>query len=67
MTNDFLEDASDILDESGEPYIIFVGRGAITRIFSNLGPENRAMIQDWIATDHLNDILRDHLKDFSSR
>jgi len=66
MTNDFLEDASDILDESGEPYLIIVGRSGMTRTYSNTGPEHRQMLQDWLATDHVNDILRDQLQIISS-
>jgi len=62
MTNDFLEDASDILDESGEPYIIVVGRGSSTYVYSNMGEEHRRMLQDWLATDHLNDVIRDQLE-----
>jgi hypothetical protein len=66
MTNDFLEDASDILDESGEPYLIIVGRGGSSYVYSNMGPEHRQMLQDWLATDHVNDILRDQLQIISS-
>jgi hypothetical protein len=63
MTNDFLESASELLDMSGEPYIIVVGRKGITKTVANFGSDNRKMLECWLESGHWNKILENHLRD----
>jgi hypothetical protein len=60
MSNDFIEDACDILDRTEAPYIILVGDGPATKVFSNLGEENKAMMERWVDDGHIQQIFRDH-------
>lgn len=62
MTNDFIEDACDILDKSGSPYIILVGDEVLTKVFSNIGKENIEMIKEWIDNGHIINIFKEHIK-----
>ncbi len=58
MTNDFIEDACDMLDRSGQPYIIFVGDGPVTKTFSNLTQSDREMLERWIDNGHALELFR---------
>ena len=61
MTNDFIEDACDTLDSSGAPYVILVGDGPLTKVFSNIGKPNLEMLERWLDDGHFEKIIRDHL------
>jgi hypothetical protein len=62
MTNDFIEDAADLLDQSDEPYIIIVGRGNSMIFTSNVGGNNIKILEEWLISGHWNQMLEDHLK-----
>lgn len=62
MTNDFIEDAADLLDQSPEPYMIIVGRKNLMLVTSNFGDENIALLEDWLASGYWNQVLKDHIK-----
>lgn len=66
MTNDFIEDAADLLDQSPEPYIIIVGRGNTMIFTSNFGDNNIKVLEEWLSSGHWNQILKDHLKKLKS-
>lgn len=62
MTNDFIDDACDLLDRSGGPYVVLFGDGPVTKVVSNLGDENLPMIEDWIESGHIELIFQNHIE-----
>lgn len=66
MTNDFIDDAADVLDQSLEPYIIIVGRGQKLVLTSNFGEDNLEVLETWLHSGHWNLLLKDHIKEIKS-
>jgi hypothetical protein len=65
MTNDFIDDACEALDKSGQPYVFLVGDGPVTKIFSNLTEEDRAMLEEWVDNGHVLELFRTILDKYS--
>lgn len=62
MTNDFIEDACDVLDQCDAPYIILFGDGGSTKVVSNLESYHLPMLERWVDDGHINQIFRDHIR-----
>lgn len=61
MSLDFVEDAIDCLEKSGMPYVLVVGHGNRSLVFSNLTDEDKEMLREWIEEGEWNNILEEHL------
>jgi hypothetical protein len=66
MTQDFIEDASDILAMSGQPYIIIFGVDDRTIVHSNMHLEDHKTLSLWVENGHFLQIMKDHLDNCQS-
>jgi hypothetical protein len=62
MSLDLIEDALDLLDKDERPWLLVLGDGKKTRLFSNLGENNLDMLKGWVWEGHWNHMLEEHIR-----
>lgn len=62
MSFDFIEDACDTLDKTEFSYVLLVGNGNKTAVFSNIGKDNIEILRRMAKDNFLKKVILDHLK-----